>query len=72
MRVRITGKVTYETELSPEDYANVKGVTIKTDDDILAFERRQDSGGLVEAMLYVGELSDVKIEKIDDATKAAA
>ena len=69
MKVRITAKMAYEFELHPHDYADVEGVSIKTDDDILAFERLQveeQNSGLIEGLFEAGELSDVTIEKIEE------
>jgi hypothetical protein len=73
MKVKVTATLTLETELSPEDYADVAGVD--TDDAIIAFELEQMRGepwdsSLGEALLHEGELSNIKIEKIEEAAQA--
>jgi hypothetical protein len=75
MKVKITATVTLETELHREDYADVKGLDATSDAEIIDFEFEQmrdepwDSG-LVSQLMSEGELSAVKIEKIEEASPA--
>jgi hypothetical protein len=76
MKVKITATVTLETDLEPEWYEGVENAP-KTDDEIIAWELKQASSGdqeadttLVDALIQEGEISDFKIEKIEEASPA--
>lgn len=70
MKIKITAMISYETKLLPEYYADGEGITpIKTDDDVLEFERQEILNGdsaLVAALWEGGALSDIKIEKLPE------
>jgi hypothetical protein len=66
MKVKVTATVTLETELFPEDY----GEAVGSDDAVIAFELQQMrdepwESSLGNELLTSGELSGVKIEKIE-------
>ena len=76
VKVKITATITYETELTWEDYTKQVNPP-KTDDEILAFERDQwkadGSDSEIAVLLFCnGELSDFKIEKVEDTAAPAA
>lgn len=72
MKVKITATVTYETEIFPEDYAD-DGII--GEDAVIAYEiqRMYDvpyESDLVFETCDNGQLSNIKIEKIEDADQA--
>jgi hypothetical protein len=74
MKVKITATITYETELTPDCYDYLGEAAPKTDDDMLAVELHELESGdsaLTASLLEVGDLSDIKIEKIEEKAEAA-
>jgi hypothetical protein len=72
MKVKITATITLETELEPWHYEAVEGGP-KTDDEIIPYEMRSLADGdstLTEGLFEDGELSNIKIEKIEEAAQA--
>ena len=76
MKVKITATVTYETDLELDWYENVDNGP-KTNDEIIAWELEQASSDavdaddtLLDALMLNGEISDFKIEKIEEASPA--
>lgn len=71
MRVRLTATIAVEVfDVELEDYPGTK-----TEEDILACERKLFAdapyeSGLVELLLSDGDLSDIKIEKMEEAKAA--
>lgn len=69
MKIKVSATISYETEVHPDDYAGIEGANIKTDEDILEFEREEILGDspLVENLFSDGALSDVRIDKVEEA-----
>jgi hypothetical protein len=79
MKVKVTVTITYETHLRLEDYADAMGddgaVRFKREEEILEHElelAKYDDGNsdLVDAAIGSGNISDVKIEKIEETAEA--
>jgi hypothetical protein len=77
MKVKVTATISYETELGPELYDSVENAP-ETDDEIIAWELKQAANiadvdadtTLYDAVMMSGEISDFKIEKIEEASPA--
>jgi hypothetical protein len=77
MKVKVTATITYETELLPEHYEAVEAdERPTTDDEIIAYELADLDGeyasSLEEGLMECGELSDIKIEKLEETAAPAA
>lgn len=73
MKVKITATVSLETEVYPEDYSDLG--SNPTVDQIISFELKQmqDSPyecAMGEQLMTDGNLSDIKIEKVQEAAPA--
>jgi hypothetical protein len=74
MKVKVTTTLTLETDLTLEDYADFEDGP-KTEDEMIPWEvsyarDNPDESDLVAILLSDGEISNFKIEKMEDAAAA--
>lgn len=75
MKIRITATVSLEAHLYPSDYSDLGDNP--SVDQVIAFEQKQMQDNLLcsalgEQLLTEGDLSDIKIEKMQEEQKEAA
>jgi hypothetical protein len=74
MKVKITTTLVLETELQRDWYDDGDGVTM-SEDEIIAWETQRakktpEESALLEEVISDGEISDFKIEKVEDTSTA--